>query len=102
MYVQKLSKSACFPFAYKSFHSVTPLWHYTADHSHLSADWCALREALYKLIDIIQYQSHSSSGVRALLPEFPSSDVTKGAEWATATGRSTRGHKMSFQWYKVL
>jgi len=83
-FVQKLFKSACFLFEYKSFHSVTPLWHCTADHSHLSAtDRCALREALYKLIDrpTIQYLSHSSSGVRALLPEVPSSDVTKGAEW---------------------
>src|SRR5688572_33044247 len=74
-FVQKLFKSACFPFAYKSFHSVTPLWHCTvctADHSHLSAtDRCALREALCKLIDTIQYLGHSSSGVRALLSEVP-------------------------------
>src|SRR5688572_20025790 len=64
-FVQKLFKSACFPFAYKFFHSMTPLFHCTADHSHLSATYrCALREALYKLIDTIQYLSHSSSGVR--------------------------------------
>src|ERR1043165_3702972 len=75
-FVQKLSKSACFHFAYKSFHSVTLLWHCTADHSHLSAsDWCALREALYKLIDTIQY---NYATVCTLTEPVPSLDKGEG------------------------